>query len=405
MGTYSLLADPNCAFAVDNRLRENFKAHVIFSVLTDGSLTFSDNQMMSAPNLRLLLRNDGVIREMMKLQHLTLTVREDASRGILPLREIFEAFDREGNLLDGFRMSDPSAEIDFAEQYSLKIPWTYDAVRTAFTTNSKAMVFEQARKILPDPAYAWLEEIVLEEEQRDNGLSRAFFQLRLPGRLAEQGLLPEDRARDFLRACTDAVYLSNLPRTIALNPIYAQEHRSSFQLLRGGEYKFETYGEEIDLRNRLSAEHFIAGLNSLDVGDIAYVHESDAYKAYRRCSENDDPLASFDNLFVAYAELNRLIEDRIITNHRHLMRHSTLPEPRKMRRQYGTWWQNGAAIAMDILSIAQVIPSMVGIGLASNLVIDAVRKRIDPERPFLNEAQRDLERLRLRDYLRRNDGD
>lgn len=43
MGTYSLLADPNCAFAMHEGLQKNFKAHVIFTVLTDGDLTFSDN--------------------------------------------------------------------------------------------------------------------------------------------------------------------------------------------------------------------------------------------------------------------------------------------------------------------------------------------------------------------------
>lgn len=361
--------------------------------------------MMSACNLRLLLRHDGTIKEMMKSGHLALAVREDAERGLLPLPEILAAFDREGSLPEGFGLSDPASEIDFAEQHSRKVAWTYDAIRTAFTENTKKIVFDQAKRLLPGAGYDRLVELVLEEEQRDEGLSRTFFQLRLPGRLAEQGLLGEEQAREFLRTCTDAVYLSNLPKTIALNPIYAQEHRPSFQLLRGGQYSFEPYGDEIDLKNRLSAEHFIAGLVSLDLGDIAYVHESAAYRSYRRLSQSTDPLGSFDELFIAYAELNRLIEDRIISNHRHLMRHSPIPEPRKLRRQYGTWWQNGAAFAMDVLSVAQIAPTLLGLGVASNLLIDAVRKKIDPERPFLDEAQRDLERMRFRQYLMDKDGD
>ncbi len=404
MGNYTLLADDNCAYSRDESLRENFRAHVVFNIITNGSVTFSDNQVMSSPNLRFLTRCDGVIRELVKQRHITLAVRETPTDGIMPLADVFEAFRLEGKLPSGWTDISDSPEIAFMESSCAKIGWAFDEVRANFTNNCKVILLEQARRRhLSIDHVTTLEELIVAEEKRDKGLGRAFLQQRLPGMLADYGIMPKPAAETMLRSCTDAVYLSNLPKTIGLDPIYAEEHRSSFELLRGGQYDLTPIGEEIDLRPRLRAEHFTHGLNQLDIDDVHKIQQSDAFRTFVALTQTPDPIAAFDNLFVTYVELNRVIEDHIIERFRGLMRHSPAPDPRRLRRQYGTWFENGAAVMMDVLSIAA--SSLWIPGLASNYVVDAVRNRIDPPRPHADGARHELERLRLRQYLEKTGQD
>jgi len=401
-GSYTLLADDNCAFSKAPALYENFKSHIVFNILTQGSLTFSDNQLMSSLNLRKLLRpsGDGVIKELVRQEQILLAVRAPTPGQPMPLGEVFEVFHREGKLPPGHGADDPHNEIDFMEENCLKIPWSYGDVRSFFTQTCTSLIIAQANAHFGPLYGATIQEWLAEETERDNGLGRKFLQIDLPDKFLRAGICDRDRAASFLRICTDAAYLSNLPQAIGLDPIYATEHSDSFQLLRGGEMAFEPFEDPLDLRPRLSARHFAHGLNQLDVDDIAHIQATDAFREYRALLLSSDPVAAFDPLFVAYGELNRMIEDRIIERFRSLLRASSAPEPRSLQRSRGTWLQHGLATALDLLSVAQIVPGLVGMGIASNLVIDAIRAKVTPDRPHVDAARHDLERHKLAEYLR-----
>ncbi len=408
MGTYTLLADENSRFSKDSNLFKSFKAHVIFNILVNGELTFSDNQIMSSPNLRLLVRNDGLTKMLVKEGQIGLAVRNADGTGPQHLHEVFEAFLQEGKLPEGYRDLRKSPEIDFVQEHGKLIPWGYDAVRNNFTNDCERIIIEQGRIAFDAGQADFLHNALREEADRNSGLGRIFLQRDLPEMMEKAGLLAKSEAVAFLTRCSDAVYLSNLPKTIGLQPIYAEEHRESFMLLRGGRYELSDFDDPLDLKPRLTAKHFTEGLNMLDMEDVGQVHESDAFREFHRLNRDPDRIGSFDNLFVVYGELNRVIEDRIITRFRELARHSPAPDPRQLRRQYGTWISQGVKRATDVLSIANVFPSITGVvlGWASSFLVDAVNAKINPERKHVDAAMHDLERARLEAYLRsRGKGD
>ena len=402
MGTYTLLADENSRFSKDDKLLKPFKAHVLFNVLVNGELTFSDNQMMSSPNLRLLVRNDGVVRTMIKDSQLRLACRDPQGDGPQTLHATFEIFAEEKKIPPAFRNLQESPEIDFMQQHGTLIPWQYDAVRRNFTRECERIILEQGRKSFASGQVDFLRDALREEADANEGLGRIFLQRDLPDKMERAGLLARTQALEFLTRCSDAVYLSNLPKTIGLQPIYAEEHRESFMLLRGGRYELSDMGDPLDLKPRLTAKHFTEGLNMLDVEDIAKVHESDAFRDFHRLNNDPDPVGSFDHLFLAYGELNRVIEDRIITRFHELARHSPAPDPRQLRKQYGSWVSQGIKRATDVLSIVPVFPSITGVALgwASSFLVDAVNAKINPERKHLDATMHDLERAKLEAYLR-----
>lgn len=404
MGNYTLLADDNCRYSRQSKLYEAFRAHIVFNIIANGTITLSDNQLMSSPNLRLLIRQDSVIRELVKERRIVLAVREHGDTGIMPLADVFEAFRLEGKLPKGFKRIGDSPEIAFLEQHGEKRPWNFASVRSNFTDTSKSIIFAQLRnEQLTEADIASVQELIAAEQERDGGgLGREFLQRRLPAAMGQYGILTQPKAKRLLTTCTDAVYLSNLPKTIGLNPIYAEEHQASFRLMRGHDFKFEPFGDDVDLKARLNAEHFTHGLNQLDLDDINAIQRTDAFRSFGRLSQSDNPVGDFDQMFLAYGELNRVIEDRIVDRFRPLMRNSPIPEPRWMRRQCGVAVSQGSTIVMDVLSIASFLkftPEFFIPGLIANWVVDAVRKRIDPPRPHLDAARRDLELKRLGDYL------
>ncbi|MBB3033216.1 hypothetical protein [Alteriqipengyuania lutimaris] len=402
MGTYTLLADENSRFSKDRNLFKPFKAHVVFNILVNGELTFSDNQMMSSPNLRLLVRDDGIIRTLVKDGQIRVACRDPHGEGPQTLQETFEQFLAEQKIPPAYRDLGESPEIDFMQRHGSLVPWQYDAVRRNFTSECERIILEQGRRSFETAQVDFLHDALREESQANEGLGRIFLQRDLPDMMDKAGILDSARALEFLTRCSDAVYLSNLPKTIGLQPIYAEEHRDSFMLLRGGRYELSDMGDPLDLKPRLTAKHFTEGLNMLDVEDIESVHQSDAFREFHRLNSDPDPVASFDPLFIVYGELNRVIEDRIFTRFRELAGHSPAPDPRQLRKQYGSWVSQGIKRATDVLSITPVFPSISGVALgwASSFLVDAVNAKINPERKHIDAAMHDLERAELEAYLR-----
>ncbi len=178
MGHYTLLADENSAYSKSENLYADFKAHLIYNIILNGDITFSDNQVMSSPNLRLLARRDGVIEEALKEGKFTLAVRDASFKdGFIDIAEIFEAFKLEQKLPKHFDVYDDSPEIPFIGKHAIAKPWSFQDVKRQFTISCKEIIENEFGKRLDATEMASLREWIAVEERRDHGgLGRAFLQ-------------------------------------------------------------------------------------------------------------------------------------------------------------------------------------------------------------------------------------
>ncbi len=356
----------------------------------------------------MLARQDGIIRELFKERRFTLAVRDASFRdGQIDIAEIFQAFLSEGKLPQGMTNFEESPEIGFIGKHAVALPWSFDDVRISFTHSCRSIIASEFSKILDQPQMATLEEWIEIETQRDKGaIGRAFLQNkdRLPQMFETYGIMPMQEARNLLIKCTDAVYLSNLPKTIGLDPIYTEHHRPSFQLLRNFDYELRPVGDPKPLKDKLHWTHFKAGLNRLDLDDINHLHQSDAFKDFNELSKSDNIIASFDTLFEVYCELNMLIEDRIIQRFPEIARSSPAPTPRQLRAKYGTAIDRGKTLIGDVLAIGmdfagKQLVSIPFSGIFTDLVVDAVKSKVIPERPLAVAATRERQKQQLRTFL------
>lgn len=406
MGSYSLLADDNSRFSNRYDHYHFFRSHLIYNILVGGGVTFSDNQILCSSNLRLLARRDAVIRELFKAGNFSLAMRRRGDH-LYNIEEIHRDFSREGKIRFGEVRFAESPELLFMEKHAEIIRWEFEDVTANYAKLCRKLITDQFGARIGDNALARLVERMAEEENEQRtwggGLGREFLQNRLPDFMVREGMMESDADHGLLRRCTDAPYLSNLPQLIGLDPIYSDEHRASFELMRGHSYRMVDLEEPTDLRSPLDHEHFVAGLNQLYIDDIHHIHETVAYKSYRRLVRTDDVPGSIDDIHTAFYELNREIEDRIISRFPSIRRHSPQSEGRRIRKTYATIVEKGASVALDLLGIGlNAIGSNFMIpGLVADFVIDAVKGRITgPERPHLAAATHDMQMRKLKEYLR-----
>jgi hypothetical protein len=405
MGNYTLLADENSPYSKDKGLYKDFKAHLIYNILLNGEITFSDNQVMSSPNLRLLARHDAVIRTLFEEKKFTLAVRDSSvdSRGEIDIKNILAAFLKEEKIPQDFRDYDECRELAFIGQHAVPVTWSFDAVRANFTTAVKKIIRNEFTGKLTVQQLETMFEWIAAEELRDNGgLGRAFLQNtahedglpRLPALMDRYGLMTLEEARQQLIICTDAVYLSNLPKTLGLNPIYANEHRASFDKIRDFENKLESFGQSVECKSSLKHSHFREGLIRLDLDDIHYIHGTHEFAEFKWLSGLPSGVNGFLALRDSYIRLNLAIERRIIDRFPEIKRSSPAPTYRQLKMKYGSVTVKAKAygsyvveklqpIIGDVLSLCWETgggPSIPGLGIPIQYAFDVVKAK-DPHAP------------------------
>lgn len=417
MTCYTLLADDNCPVSYNRQMQSTFRAHVIYNILTNGKIVFSDNQLMASANLRYALREEPIFSQSVKDQRIIFKVREEAGRGSpTPLPEIYQAFADYRKIRPDLLDEGYTAELAMVEEYGVKESWHYDRISDGFKTGVLAILDASFYPTLPDRHVDLVKNLIAEETERNGGvLGRVFLQTEnhLPSLLDRYGVLEFQEATRRLIELSDAVYLSNLPRSYDLEPIYAPEHRRSFEILRAAEVRHEKVGDPTNLKSRLKARHFEAGLTRLTVEDIDFVHQSSAYQRYRQLLASGVDERSHDEIVAAYGYLNMLIEDRIIARFPEVCGGLDDIHPRLLQKQVATVVRNGVPIASDVISVTM---NWVGnaflpmFGTAVQLLFDTVRQKatekyasvlaseVDPY-DRMDEARAWLRRDRLEDHL------
>ncbi|HYN46792.1 MAG TPA: hypothetical protein VES64_08885 [Allosphingosinicella sp.] len=312
-GSYTLLADDNSQFSNNKDRRDGFKAHLVYNLILNGRIAFSDNQVICSSNLQSLVAYDPVILALFEQGFFDLAVRSDfdTESGVASLPSVHQAFVRERKIRFAANRYDETPALALIERHARPIPWSYDAIRTNYTATCQSLLLREFRPLLSDSEFDLFEAAIEAERERDDGLGREFLQNRLHEEAVRAGIRIDEDRRELIRRCTDAPYLSNLPSLIDLNPIYADEHRASFDLMRGTGLQLEsTEGEKAPCR--FDHAHYVAGLCRLTVDDIRFLQELPARQDYLRLSNgNISTEADFEAAFRAFLEFNLLVEDRI----------------------------------------------------------------------------------------------
>jgi len=398
-GCYTLLADDNSRFSNSLPLQDSFKAHLVYNLILNGRIAFSDNQVICSSNLQELAAADPTVIALFENGFFDLAIRADfdAESGRASLRSVHEAFVCEEKIRFASKDYDGNPALALIERCARAIPWSYTAVRSSYTENCERLLLREFRPLLTDAEFEQLREILAAEKERDSGLGREFLQNRLHLRMRRSGISVGKERRDLIRRCTDAPYLSNLPASIGLNPIYADEHRASFDLMRGGGHAFETTGE-VKAPSRFDHEHHVAGLCRLNVDDILFLQEVPARQSYLRLSsggirEERDYHEAFD----AFVEFNLLVEDRIATRFPEIARHSPADADRIFYKQKAKNY--AAAGAEDLFGIlVGMICPVVPLSLCRQLILDIWPSRGVRSLPA-DTVEREMIKRRLAEHL------
>lgn len=404
--SYTLLADDSAPLSRENAAYREFKAHLIYTVIINGGIVFSDNQIVTSPNLRLLTRQDGVIKQLFRDKYFAVAMRENfnGSERRATIREIHEAFVNEGKIARGSFSYDFGNELDFLEHHAVKRGWSYEQIRENYTRDCEQILLRCFSSRVDAESFARFRDAIAFERERDGGLGRQFIQYRLREQMVAQGVPFSDDDQDMVRRCSDAPYVSNLPRTIGLNPIYAPQHADSFQLVRGCELRFVDVDAPRDIAAKIPYSHFVEGLIQLDLDDINALHQTTAFRQLTalQASEQRDQ-QNFDAIEEAFLELNIEIEDRIVSRFPGLRQHSPGDQKKRLRRQAAVTFDHGTAVATDMLTLAlDFLSGVPFLGTGTKLIFDRVTDRIEAGdlRPKLGTAAYLRQKRALEEHLR-----
>lgn len=402
-----MLADDNSRFSNDQALRAGFKAHLVFNLALNGRIVFSDNQVICSDNLQKLVAHDPVVHALLEEGFFDLAIRADfnGESGIASLPVVHQAFVDERKIRHAARHYDETPALALIERHARPIPWRYDAIRTNYTSTCERLLLREFRELLGDQDYDWLASAIAAEKERDDGLGRKFLQDRLPDDMAHAGIVLDEARRDLIRRCTEAPYLSNLPSLIGLNPIYADQHRPSFDLMRGARQDVEvTDGRLVPCR--FDHAHYVAGLCRLTVDDIRHLQDLPARRTYARLSSGSIRSQSdYDDAYEAFVEFNLLVEDRIASRFPEIARRSSGDDTRTFYKQKAK--QYGGAAAEDAAGflIGRLLVDALPLSLCRQVILDIRDWLRGPQQARTSEAavlDRVLVQHRLGAHLERS---
>lgn len=317
---YTLLADDTQPISIEENLLRSFKAHLVLTLIFNKGVTLSDNQVICSKNLRRLVRRDGVIRKLFEEKQFTLAVRSDRT-ALTPIKtpksisSVNKSFYEEGkfDVTDDFYTD--LSDIDFMDEFSTKRVWDYDDIRKNYTENSKKVILQHLGDLLSERDFEVVQEEIHIEEERDAGLGRIFLRDRLYGKILPRLQSRYEGLESLIQLCSDAHYITNLPRTLNLDPIYGSGHSKVFDIIRNTNIEDDLLDEPVVKRKGLDKKHFVEGLINLDVDSIFELQNSGVLEKYRESLQfntgDDNDMRKLRNAYVVASER---IEKEILDN-------------------------------------------------------------------------------------------
>lgn len=399
-GCYTLLADDNSRFSNDPSLIRTFKAHLLYNLVLNGRIAFSDNQVICSANLQKLAATDPTLIALIENGLFDVAVRFVPEQGgVLSLRSVHRAFIDE-NKIRHAALDYDSSPLALFERHATKVPWTYDVIRNNYTSGAEQLLVREFRQVLTDTEFDRFLAILSEEKDRDSGLGREFLQNRLHLRMRKAGIAVGKSRRELIRRCTDAPYLSNLPATIGLNPIYAHEHSASFDLMRGGGAELETTGA-VRAPSRFDHSHYVEGLCRLTLDDVQFLQELPSRRAYLERSAGLAGESDYDQAVAAFVEFNLLLEDRIASRFPEIARRSSGAPDRTFYKQKALAYAGAGAEDLFGILVGHFCP-VAPLALCKQVLLDVLPERFRPKPRSVpaDTVRREVTRRRLAEHLR-----
>ena len=399
-GCYTLLADDNSRFSSDPALIHTFKAHLLYNLVLNGRIAFSDNQVICSANLQKLAATDATLIALLENGLFDVAVRSRPEQGgIASLRSVHKDFIDERKIRHA-ELDYDASPLDLFERHAGKLPWTYEVIRNNYTSGAEQLLLREFGRVLADAEFDRFRAIIAEEKERDSGLGREFLQNRLHLRMREAGIAVGRARRELIRRCTDAPYLSNLPASIGLNPIYAQEHGASFDLMRGGGAAFETTGE-VRAPSRFDHSHYVEGLCRLTLDDVLFLQKLPSRRAYlERSGGGLAGESDYDQAVAAFVEFNLLLEDRIASRVPDIARHSSGAPDRTFYKQKAIAYAGAGAEDLFSIVVGHFCP-VAPLALCKQVLLDVLPERFrrKPRSVPVESVQREVNRRRLAEHL------
>lgn len=399
---YTLLADASQPISIDPTQERRFLAHIVTTLIFNDRIVFSDNQAIGSRNLRTLVRSNGLVRALYETGHFSLALRKqegvESRLHEFELDRVQTVFLSEGKLDYDRGLAEIRDDIAFIEKNSKVIEWNYGDVRKNYTHNARQLLESRFSALLSNVDYAEFCRILDEENTRDKGLGRAFLQNRLQSLMEQQLSAVPPNLHQEIVDCTNAPYVSNLPATLGLNPIYPQSLQRSFQLLRGASFSMAEEGPSRAVRTRLSHAHFVEGLARLDLDDIRELRASAAIKLLRNASRGDASYSP-DEVELAFEEAHISVEDRIASRFPELRRNSVVDRQRQLHRSIGARRDAGMLVA-EVVAFTLSFAILPGVSTAVTHLFNRYVKGQTGDSDQLKIIDRNLRQKALQRHLR-----
>lgn len=311
--SYWLLADDQLPLGSDPAQISALVAYFKHSLLFHRRLLLSDSQIIHNANLRRAIRgtfhNDDTFgpdfRDLFTKDTMTIAVRAPTpGAGSRPLAEVQKGFVADGTLILHSREYGYSSELDYVEASSRIVPYAISDITQTFTESVlRVLDSEIARQRLGDEIAARILLLAEEKRAQDGKLGRYFFHYDLAQILKEA----EWNAHgSTIRDLVSAPYIGALPLLVGANPVYAEDHKASFEILRGT-ITVPEWESPVVFQGRLGLVEYVRGLNALTAEQIHSLRASDA------CSGMHAAIARLDGSHVAKQCLFDAIRDYQLT--------------------------------------------------------------------------------------------
>jgi hypothetical protein len=298
---YWLLADDQLPLCRREENLDLFVAHFKHNLLFNDRVLFADSQVVNNANLRRAFRTDWDLRELVTADTVTLAARDTLAREPRMLLALRDEFTRTGRANRDVPAFDLATDLEQIEDRVSKATYSLPAISRLYTENViRIFASRPARTHLGDAAATAICAILQEERERsaDRVILKAFIFYRLEGELSKRGLGDVwARHEGDIKALAEAPYNIGIPQLILADPVYAEQHSRSFEILRNtdGELAFEPAGQPIEWESRYDLHSYRQALARLDAATIFRLRESDEYRAFRTAMAQASTEADLEN--------------------------------------------------------------------------------------------------------------
>ncbi|WP_319567415.1 hypothetical protein [Cohaesibacter marisflavi] len=303
-----------------------------------------------------------------------------------------------------------SQELILVQERGIKEAWHYENVANFYSKTVRSVLLGEASASLFSATERTVLQELLEAEILRNKaidgedveqIGRIYLNKNLANDLASEVGEISEAQRMFIDRVADAAYVSNLPRAYSLSPVYAPSQAEYFDLVRDvsiGETEEETIQRE---EVCLTAEYIAGALARFQYDDIAAIRSSVAFKVFNELSEfASEPVRQRDEIELAFIELRRTIENRIIKK---------FGKPANAQKADITTIKKRWSLADDAtsemlsfsvssalsaLGVALAGPMGIAAGAFGTFTVSKLRKRVNQDEFRLNEiseAQREIQ--------------